>query len=91
MPARILAFTQRPTLRIHASFVRPPISVRTHDWCATLNGYEPGEVMGWGETEDAAVDDLLSILGGSDDDELAGMAASMAFDRAQIKTPTTGA
>jgi hypothetical protein len=38
----------------------PPIPIRDFDWCATLVGYEPGDPQGWGKTEEAAIDDLLS-------------------------------
>ena len=42
--------------------VFPPIPIRTFDWSATLDGYEPGDPIGRGPTEDAAVADLLDLL-----------------------------
>ena len=41
--------------------VFPPIPIRTCDWCAydddTYDG--PGSRVGWGETEQEAIDNLL--------------------------------
>lgn len=45
--------------QIRTVFVNPPIPIRSHDWCATFDGYEPGDVIGYGETELAAIDDLM--------------------------------
>ena len=39
-----------------------PIPVRQFDWVATEDGYEPGRPLGFGETEQEAVDDLLEQL-----------------------------
>ncbi len=49
--------------RIVTHHVCPPIPVRDFDWRAYLDGYEPGDPMGEGPTEDAAVADLLAQLG----------------------------
>ena len=42
------------TRRIVTEFVPQ----RPLDWCATLDGYEPGDPMGIGPTEAAAIADL---------------------------------
>ncbi len=43
-------------------FVYPPIPVRWFDWCAYLDGYEPGDAIGWGRTEAEAILDLEDLL-----------------------------
>lgn len=40
--------------------VNPPTHIRKNDWCATRDCYE-GEVLGWGETKEQAIDNLLEI------------------------------
>ena len=40
----------------------PPIPVRDFDWQAYEPGYEPGDALGHGATEQAAIDDLLDQL-----------------------------
>ena len=45
--------------RIVTSFDYPPIPIRSIDWSAVLDGYEPGDPVGRGETPEAAVADLL--------------------------------
>lgn len=37
----------------------PPIPVRKFDWCAFYDGLEEDGNYGWGETEVAAIEDLL--------------------------------
>ena len=44
---------------ILTTFVYPPIPLRTFDWQAVRDGYEPGALIGWGKTEAEAVADLL--------------------------------
>lgn len=44
--------------RIITFHVNPPIPVRTSDWSATLDDYEPGCPVGWGRTEAEAIADL---------------------------------
>lgn len=44
------------------SFVYPPIPIRWFDWCAYLDGYEPGDPIGWGKTEAEAILDLEDLL-----------------------------
>lgn len=53
---------------VHAHRVNPPIPTDRFDWCATLEGYEPGDPIGRGPTKQAAIDDLLEQW--SDDSEL---------------------
>jgi len=38
---------------------KPPIPIRSMDWSATLDDYEPGDPIGHGETEGEAVADLI--------------------------------
>jgi len=44
---------------IVTSYICPPIPFRNYDWCATYDGYEPGEPIGYGRTEQEAILDLL--------------------------------
>ena len=44
---------------IETQHINPPIPNRSWDWCATFKGYEPGEPIGYGPTEQQAIDDLL--------------------------------
>jgi hypothetical protein len=46
---------------IHTSYDFPPIPIRNCDWSATFDGYEPGDPIGTGRTEQAAIADLLLI------------------------------
>lgn len=48
--------------RIVTDYWRKPIGVRTHDWSATFDGYEPGDPVGYGETEDEAKNDLMEQM-----------------------------
>lgn len=53
--------------RIRTDYIFPPIPLRTMDWQATLEDYDGAEdagpqPMGWGETEFAAIADLLESL-----------------------------
>ncbi len=43
---------------VHVEFIYPPIPDRRFDYQATFDGYEPGDVIGHGPTEQAAIDDL---------------------------------
>jgi hypothetical protein len=45
--------------KIITDFVYPPIPDRRWDWSAYRDGYEPGEPLGSGPTEQTAIDDLL--------------------------------
>jgi len=42
------------------SHVFPPIPLRCHDWSAVRDGYDTGDPMGMGETESAAIADLIA-------------------------------
>ena len=48
--------------KIVTEYVYPPIPIRAFDWCATLDGYEPNDPIGWGATEAEAIADLQAIL-----------------------------
>lgn len=50
--------------RIVISFEYPPIHIRSVDWSATLDGYEPGDPIGHGATEADAISDLLEQMEG---------------------------
>jgi hypothetical protein len=45
--------------RIHVYFDYPPIPIRSMDWSAYRDSYEPGCLIGRGPTKDAAIIDLL--------------------------------
>ena len=36
-----------------------PIPLRQFDWCAMSEDYEPGDPLGYGLTQQAAIDDLV--------------------------------
>ena len=44
--------------KISTQFVNPPIPHRGHDWSANHDDYEPGGLIGYGETEDEAIQSL---------------------------------
>lgn len=44
--------------KIITNFVYPPIPDRSNDWSAVYEGYDGGDPMGWGPTEEAAIEDL---------------------------------
>ena len=39
--------------------IYPPIGRCDHDWSAHWDGYEPGDPIGYGRTEQEAIDDLV--------------------------------
>jgi hypothetical protein len=45
-------------LKIVTSHVYPPIPLRQFDWDAVYDGYEPGDPIGHGATEEEAIADL---------------------------------
>jgi len=47
---------------IKTEYVFPPIPARTFDWSAALDGYEPGDPLGYGATEIEAITDLLDQI-----------------------------
>ena len=61
---------------IVTSYVYPPIPIRSHDWCAYLDGDEgePDAAHGWGATRDEAVAQLLVLV--ADDDRYARLEAA---------------
>ena len=48
--------------KIITNFDYPPIPIRDMDWSAFLEGYEPGDPVGRGPTEAAAIDDLVEQI-----------------------------
>lgn len=46
--------------KIHTTHVRPPVPSRAYDWQAIFDGYEPGDSIGHGETEQEAIDWLIA-------------------------------
>ena len=46
------------TETIVTTFDAKPIPIRRFDWTATFEGYEPGDPIGYGETEEQAINDL---------------------------------
>lgn len=51
------------SLRVVTSYDPPPIPVPFYDWTATTEDYEPGDLIGWGATEEEAVADLREQMG----------------------------
>lgn len=47
---------------IETRHIRPPSPTAKFDWQATLDNYDPGDPIGYGETEAAAVADLFDEL-----------------------------
>lgn len=47
---------------ITTEFVYPPIPARRFDWRATDDNYEPGMPIGYGATEQEAIEDLQEQL-----------------------------
>lgn len=45
--------------RVVVNFVYPPIPLRGFDYCATFEGYEPGEPQGFGRTREEAIGQLI--------------------------------
>jgi hypothetical protein len=57
-------------LTIHTSYDPKPIPIRGYDWSAIEDSYEPGMPVGYGRTEEKALEDLLEQLEDANDDEL---------------------
>lgn len=51
---------------IETDFWPKPGPERSYDWSATRKGYEPGWPIGYGRTEQAAIDNLLEQEGSGD-------------------------
>ena len=58
--------------KIITSYDYPPIPLRNMDWSAHFDGDEPDDngqmMMGHGATRNAAIDDLLDLYEGADQD-----------------------
>jgi hypothetical protein len=54
------------TRLIRTEHVYPPIPMRQFDWRAVFDGYEPGDVMGYGKTREEAIADLIVEAGDGD-------------------------
>jgi hypothetical protein len=50
-------------MNIKTEYVYPPIPVRDLDWQACVEGWEPGDPIGVGATEKAAIADLMDQMG----------------------------
>ena len=62
--------TQSRRLMVVTQYIYPPIPIRTMDWQAVTDNYEPGEPIGHGPTEaDAVMDLFIQIADREDDDE----------------------
>ena len=48
--------------RLVTEYAPPPIPIRIMDWQAVTDDYEPGDPIGHGETEKAAIDDLFEQM-----------------------------
>lgn len=48
--------------RVIITFECPPLPTRQYDWSAVEPGYEPGDAIGYGATEDEAIADLSKKL-----------------------------
>lgn len=56
-------------MKLRTTFCPPPVPFRDHDWCAyDEDNYEPGEPIGWGESEKDAILDYYAQV-----DERAGV------------------
>jgi hypothetical protein len=70
-------------MKIRTDFVYPPIPIRDFDWSAvdddTYDG--PGCPVGYGRTEQAAIDDLMAQI---DDDPRADPASAIDAIRADL-------
>jgi hypothetical protein len=48
-------------MKIITEFVYPPIPIRRYDWNAVREGYDEGDPVGWGATEQEAINELLEL------------------------------
>jgi hypothetical protein len=48
--------------KVITTYVHPAIPVREFDYQSTLDGYEPGEPIGWGATPAESVADLMEQI-----------------------------
>lgn len=49
-------------MKIITNHIYPPIPIRQFDWSAVDDNYEPGCPIGYGATEQEAIDDLKQII-----------------------------
>ncbi len=51
-------------MKIVTDHIHPPIPCRDFDWCAVTEDYdgESGDPIGYGATEQAAIDDLMQQM-----------------------------
>ena len=47
---------------VNTNFDNPPIPCRQFDWSATFDGYEPGDAVGYGSTEQIAINNLIDLV-----------------------------
>lgn len=47
---------------IITQYIYPPILIRRFDWSAVIDNYEPGNPIGYGETEEEAIKELKELL-----------------------------
>ena len=52
----------------------PPIPIRSFDWMATYDNYEPGSPIGYGATEQEAIADLVENFPDESDERNAHVA-----------------
>ena len=45
--------------KIITSYDYPPIPTRDYDWSAIREGYDEGDLIGYGKTEQDAINDLV--------------------------------
>lgn len=48
-------------MKILTQFVYPPIPIRCYDWEAIREGYDEGDPVGYGSTEQEAVEALIEL------------------------------
>jgi hypothetical protein len=48
--------------RIRTSYIYPPIPIRQFDWSAVDDNYEPGDPIGYGATEQEAIENLKQLI-----------------------------
>jgi len=56
---RLIVNNEQKMGNIKTQYIFPPIPDRSADWAAYREGYEPNDPVGYGSTEQEAIDDLL--------------------------------
>lgn len=54
--------TQERSMKINITYEPKPIPTKRFDYCATLDGYEPGDPLAYGSTEQEATEKLLEYI-----------------------------